>query len=111
MNDQIVFINASGSRGGLLVHMKLMDKARFMEVVKRWNKTVKEKGRYYLLGIRYGYMNAEAGYKLKEMNLKEFEEVFTLEEIKELDHLLDYKKGYYPEFRKEIYMKYGRDVL
>lgn len=108
---QIVFLIADkGSWGGLKMGMELLDKEKFLLRVDKWNEKnyVEGKFPYWQPDYRYGQINGSVGAKLKDMYLTEFEDIFTPEDIERLGGLLLYRKGEYRQFRKEVYMKYGK---
>lgn len=83
---------------------------QFLLRVDKWNEKnyVEGKFPYWQPDYRYGQINGSVGAKLKDMYLTEFEEIFTPDDIERLGGLLLYRKGEYRQFRKEVYMKYGK---
>jgi hypothetical protein len=107
---EVAFIHAGkADRGGLKVAIKIQSKERFMEWVDEWNErnAGRHIGFYGYPKIRYAYIDGSYSELFKFMSINEFEAIFNEEDRKRLGRLLEYRKGDYPIFLKEIYVKHG----
>jgi hypothetical protein len=108
--SNVVFIDASNTqRGGLAVGMHIRSKEGFLQWADAWNKKYEDKPvpMWCMPKPRYAYVDGGYSSNFKELSLRQFEALFTEEEIKRLGRLLEYRKGDYPIFLKEIYVKHG----
>jgi hypothetical protein len=110
VSKEVVFIDTwKTQRGGLGVGMNLLSKEGFLKSMDEWNER-KATGKIYSWSyptIRYAYIDGATSKSSKDMYIGDFERIFSEDEIKRLGRVMEYKKGEYPVFRKEIYVKHG----
>jgi hypothetical protein len=107
---EVVFIDASNAaRGGLMVGMHIRSKEGFLQWADGWNAKRSDNyiSMYGMPKPRYAYVDGSYASNFKDLSLRQFEALFTEEDVKRLGRLMEYRKGEYPIFLKEVYVKYG----
>lgn len=117
MAGDVVFLKVTnGSRGGVLNGMRILSKEAFLQELDAWNERVADSPFTGFPKYLFGRVDGGSTANIKTLSLKEFESLFSEDEIKRFGRALEYgsrwsSSPHWPNFRKAIHLKYGSRVV